>query len=117
MDRCYEQYKAIGDEPLQKNLYLSQLSVTNQTLFYALISQHLIEMIPIIYTPTEGDAIKQFSDIYRYPEGCYLDIDHSDLSYIKQQLSEFGKSDSVEYIIITDSEVFWVSAIKVLVVS
>lgn len=104
VDRCYDQYKAIGDEPLQKNLYLSQLSVTNQTLFYALISQHLIEMIPIIYTPTEGDAIKQFSDIYRYPEGCYLDIDHNDLSYIKQQLSEFGKSDSVEYIIITDSE-------------
>ncbi|EPY50031.1 malic enzyme [Schizosaccharomyces cryophilus OY26] len=104
VNRAYEQYKSFGDRVLEKNFYLSQLSIRNQTLFYALISQHLVEMIPIIYTPTEGDAIMQFSDVYRYPEGCFLDIDHKDSQYIKNQLGAFGTKDSVKYIILTDSE-------------
>ncbi|WBW74822.1 malic enzyme, malate dehydrogenase (oxaloacetate decarboxylating), Mae2 [Schizosaccharomyces osmophilus] len=104
IDRAYEQYKSYGERVLEKNFYLSQLSIQNQTLFYALLSQHLVEMIPIIYTPTEGDAIMQYSDVYRYPEGCFLDIEHKDPQYIKHQLGAFGTKDSVKYIILTDSE-------------
>lgn len=46
---------------LEKHLFLNRIFAINTTLFYYLVSQHLIEMLPIIYTPTIGDAVKQFS--------------------------------------------------------
>ncbi|EPY51043.1 malic enzyme [Schizosaccharomyces cryophilus OY26] len=103
LQRSYDQYKRLGDS-LQKHVYLSDVFDTNQTLFYALVTRHLPEMYPIIYTPTESQAIKQYSKIYRYPNGCYLDIEHNDPEYMKEQFAEFGKPGDIQYIVITDSE-------------
>ena len=51
-DRAYDQLEA-RDEPLRKNTFLQSLKDQNWVLYYALLSRHLTELIPIIYTPTE----------------------------------------------------------------
>ncbi|EPX75237.1 NAD-dependent malic enzyme [Schizosaccharomyces octosporus yFS286] len=103
LKRAYDQYASLGDS-LHKHIFLSDVFETNQTLFYALISHHLPEMYPVIYTPTESQAIKKYSEIYRYPNGCYFDIEHNDPKYLKEQLADFGNPDDIQYIVITDSE-------------
>lgn len=55
--------------PLDKHIYLRLLQDRNEVLFYALVSEHLEEMLPIIYTPTVGEAVQLFSHIYRLPRG------------------------------------------------
>ena len=64
VERAYMQYKSF-DEPLNKHIYLRAIQDTNETLFFRLIQAHIEEMLPIIYTPTVGDACEKFSDIYR----------------------------------------------------
>lgn len=49
-------------------------SAQNLVLFYALISEHLNEMFPIVYTPTEADAIAEYSHLFRRSEGLYLTL-------------------------------------------
>jgi malate dehydrogenase (oxaloacetate-decarboxylating) len=55
--------------PIARYVFLRQVQERNETLFYALLEQHLGEMMPIIYTPTVGDAVKQFSAIYQIARG------------------------------------------------
>lgn len=57
---------------LSKNIYLHVLHDYNETLFYKLASKHLEEMLPIIYTPTVGEAVKRFSLELRKPKGLYI---------------------------------------------
>ncbi|EEB07095.1 NAD-dependent malic enzyme [Schizosaccharomyces japonicus yFS275] len=104
VDRVYGEYSAIGDNPLAKNIFLASLRTENIVLYFGLVSQHLFEMLPIVYTPTQGDAIANYSNIFRRPEGCFLDIEHKDPELIRKILSQFGQGDDIEYIIITDSE-------------
>ena len=63
MRRTYAQYLR-SPSPLSKFIYLSQLRDRNEVLFYRLLSEHLEEMLPIIYTPTIGEAIERFSHEY-----------------------------------------------------
>ena len=44
----------------------------NETLFYALLERHLPEMLPIIYTPTVGDAVRNYHNIYQTARGLSL---------------------------------------------
>ena len=60
------------DEALNKHIYLRAIQDNNETLFYRLIQKHIDEMMPIIYTPTVGDACEQFSDIYRSSRGLFV---------------------------------------------
>lgn len=59
-------------------------------------------MFPIVYTPTEGTAIANFSRLFRRPEGCFLNINHPDR--IEEQLSGFGKPEDVDIIVVSDGE-------------
>lgn len=59
-------------------------------------------MFPIIYTPTEGDAIQNYSRLFRKPEGCFLNI--RDQDSIDESLSNFGSADEVDYIVVSDGE-------------
>jgi malate dehydrogenase (oxaloacetate-decarboxylating) len=67
-------YVAFQSEPtaLAKYTYLRGLQERNEILFYALVERHLAEMLPIIYTPTVGDAVMHASSIYRGARGMSL---------------------------------------------
>lgn len=100
--RVYAQYSRHVDD-LAKNVYLTALRDRNEVLFYRLLSQHLEEMLPIIYTPTIGMAIERYSHEYRRPRGVFLSIDHQD--HIAEALGNFGRrADEVDLIVATDSE-------------
>lgn len=69
--RMYAQYNEHGTN-LSKNIYLNVLHDYNETLFYHLVQQYLEEMLPIIYTPTVGEAVERFSLEHRKTRGLYL---------------------------------------------
>ncbi len=100
--RVYNQYLRQRDD-LAKNVYLTSLRDRNEVLFYRLLSEHVEEMLPIIYTPTIGQAIERYSHEYRRPRGVFLSIDHQD--QIEESLTNFGRAaDEVDLIVATDSE-------------
>lgn len=63
---------ALKTTPIDKFLYLSTLRKNNVHLFYRLVSDHLRELTPLIYTPVVGEACQRWSEIYQQPEGMYL---------------------------------------------
>ena len=69
--RAYTQYSQF-DSDLDKHIYLRNIQDTNETLYYSLITSHLEEMMPMIYTPTVGLACQMFSKIYRRKRGVFL---------------------------------------------
>lgn len=98
--RAYLQYASYQSR-LQQNIYLNNLHDKNQILFYKLVSRYLAEMLPTIYTPIVGTAVKRFSHEYRQPRGLY--ITHSD----KNQLDEIINNRSnpeIDVIVVTDGE-------------
>jgi malate dehydrogenase (oxaloacetate-decarboxylating) len=100
--RVYAQY---GRQPdaLAKNVYLANLRDRNEVLFYRLLSEHLAEMLPIVYTPTVGKAIERYSHEYRRPRGVFLSVDHPDL--VEESFRNYGLgSDDVDLIVATDAE-------------
>ena len=67
-----------------------------------LIQKHLKEMFPVIYTPTEGEAIAEFSRLFRRPDGCFLNI--FDQDRIEQDLGQWGNPDDIDLIVVSDGE-------------
>ena len=59
-------------------------------------------MFSIVYTPTEGDAIQNFSRLFRRPEGCFLNI--HDEERVFHDLSQWGRPEDIDYIVVTDGE-------------
>ncbi|RAL04370.1 NAD-dependent malic enzyme [Aspergillus ibericus CBS 121593] len=101
VQRAYEQYSS-RDNDLAKNTFMASMKVQNEVLYYKLIDTHLKEMLSIIYTPTEGDAIQNYSRLFRKPEGCFLNI--RDQDRIEECLSNFGGGEEVDYIVVSDGE-------------
>jgi malate dehydrogenase (oxaloacetate-decarboxylating) len=100
--RAYEQYLAQPND-LSKNVYLTLLHDRNEVLFYRLLSDHLIEMMPIVYTPTVGRAIERFSQEYRGSHGVYLSI--NDPNGIEEAFANFGADpEDIDLIVATDAE-------------
>lgn len=66
--RVYGQYSSYAAS-FERYRFLRELQDTNETLFYALLSEHLEEMLPIIYTPTVGQAAQEYSEIFQLPRG------------------------------------------------
>ena len=100
LDRAYRQYSSYH-EAINKHIYLRGIQDNNETLFYALVSQYLEEMMPIIYTPTVGEACEQFSDIYRSSRGLFLAWEER--GQIDDILRNATK-DNVKVIVVTDGE-------------
>lgn len=98
--RSYQQYCAFNSD-INKHIYLRNIQDTNETLFYHLIENHLSEMMPIIYTPTVGEACQRFSDIYRRHRGIF--ISYPDRDHIDQIIHNVNKKN-VKVIVITDGE-------------
>ncbi len=101
--RAYQQYSAQPDD-LSKNTFMTSMAEQNSVLYYRLIQDHLREMFSIIYTPTEGDAIQNYSRVFRRPDGCFLSIKH--LEEVEERLSKFvrGEDGGVDYIVVSDGE-------------
>ena len=100
--RVYAQYLRQQDD-LAKNVYLAHLRDRNEVLFYRLLSEHLDEMLPIVYTPTVGLAIERYSHEYRRPRGVFLSIDHPHL--IEDYFRNYALgADDVDLIVATDAE-------------
>lgn len=100
VDRAYRQYSSFHND-INKHIYLRAIHDTNETLFFKLIQRHLVEMLPIIYTPTVGDACEQFSDIYRSSRGLF--ISYEDRYQIDDILRNATKN-KVKVIVVTDGE-------------
>lgn len=102
LKRVYTQFKARPDN-LSKYVYLNSLQDLNEILFYRLVTENLDEMLPIIYTPTVGEAIEKFSSTFDRARGIYLSID--DPEAIDFALESYGAhSGDVDVIVATDSE-------------
>jgi len=100
LERVYENYR-LQPGDFDRYLYLVALQDRNETLFYRLLSEHVEEMTPIVYTPTVGLACERFSHIYRRPRGLY--ITPEDSGRMRELLSELPYSE-VSVIVATDGE-------------
>jgi malate dehydrogenase (oxaloacetate-decarboxylating) len=100
--RAYQQLQRQPSD-LAKNVYLEQLHDRNETLYYRVLSDHLAELLPIVYDPTVGDAIEKYSHEYRRPRGIFLSIDQPDDIAKAFATLELGPDD-VDLIVCTDAE-------------
>ena len=98
--RAYRQYSSFNND-INKHIYLRAIHDNNETLFFKLVQANLAEMMPIIYTPTVGDACEQFSDIYRCSRGFF--IAYEDRHQIDDILRNATKN-KIKVIVVTDGE-------------
>jgi malate dehydrogenase (oxaloacetate-decarboxylating) len=101
VSRVYAQYQNQASD-LARNVLLNEMRDRNEVLYYQLLTGHLTEMLPIVYTPTVGQAIEQYSHEYRRPRGVYLSVDQPDL--IEASLQAPGLSPGeVDLVVATDA--------------
>mgnify|MGYP003373230829 CR=1 FL=1 len=86
---------------LQRYIYLDALHNTNETLFFKVVSDYIEEVMPIIYTPTVGEACQEFSHIFMQTRGLYVTI--NDKGHVSELLDNVGQDD-VEVIVVTDGQ-------------
>ena len=100
--RVYAQYRKQSTD-LLKNIYLEALRDRNEPLYYRLLSDHLREMLPIVYDPTVAQAIENYSHEYRRPRGVYLSID--DMAGVDRAFANLGMGpEDVDLIVASDAE-------------
>ncbi|MAI78312.1 MAG: NAD-dependent malic enzyme [Deltaproteobacteria bacterium] len=84
---------------LARYVFLSQLQDTDETLFYALLVSDPNKYMPLVYTPTVGEACEEFGHIFRHSKGMFLS--HSLKGRLKETLQNWPKKD-VRFIVVTD---------------
>jgi malate dehydrogenase (oxaloacetate-decarboxylating) len=89
------------DAPIEKYRFMRDLQDSNETLFYSLITHHVEETLPIVYTPTVGEACQKFSEIWRKPRGLFLS--YPNRHRIDQIFSD-ARYDGVRCIVVSDGE-------------
>lgn len=99
----YERSKSFKDN-LEKHYFLMNIYDTNRTLFYYLVSKHVTEFLPVIYTPTIGDAVMNYSRSYDTPkDAVFLSVDHPER--IRESIESALKDlDEIKLIVVTDGE-------------
>ena len=98
VQRVMENYRHHTD-PLDKYVFLTGLADRNVTLFYRVLMENLLEMTPVMYTPTVGHACQKFGHIYRKNRGMYLTMRHK--GRMSEVLGNWPKDD-VDIIVISD---------------
>ncbi|KAF9545124.1 Aminoacid dehydrogenase-like protein, partial [Agrocybe pediades] len=99
--RAYAQHEQ-RDTPMQKNTFLQSLKDQNWTLYYSLLARHMKELTPIIYTPTEAEAITSYSHIFQHSKGLYLSYPEEDL--MEQAFLEQMHGREIDLIVVMDVE-------------
>ena len=87
------------EKPLNKYIYLMQLLETNETLFFKAIISEPAKFLPLVYTPTVGEACQRLGHITRRPRGLYISIDQKD--HIKDILKNWPEKD-LRFSVVTD---------------
>jgi malate dehydrogenase (oxaloacetate-decarboxylating)(NADP+) len=88
-------------EPIEKYIYLTNLQNRNEVLFYRLVVDHIEEMVPLIYTPTVGQACLEYGSIYRRPRGLFISL--RERGRIAEVLRGWPQ-EGVRLIVVTDGE-------------
>ena len=100
--RLWQQLQSLPTD-LARNLLLEQVHNRNEVLYFKVLSEHLSELLPVVYDPTVGEAIEQYSDEYRGQRGVYLSIDHPE--EIAESFQTLGLGpDDVDLIVCSDAE-------------
>lgn len=100
VDHCWREFST-RREGLDKHIYLRALQDRNETLFYRVLREHIVETMPIVYTPTVGEACQRFSEIYRRPRGLFVSYPHRD--QLRDVLRNRPERD-VDVIVVTDGQ-------------
>jgi len=100
VDHCLRNVRRYTD-PLDQYVYLMDLLERNERLFYRLLSEYTEEMMPIVYTPTVGEACQKFGYIFRRPQGLFISI--KDKGNIINVLRNWPRTD-VKATCVTDGE-------------
>jgi len=87
--------------PLEKYVFLNRLHELNTTLFYHFVRENLDEIMPIIYTPTVGEAVQKYSSSFRKQNGLFISINHK--RHIAQILERYDYN-SIDLVLVTDGE-------------
>ena len=98
--RVYDNY-SLKKTSIEKFIFLQSLLDRNETLFYRLLLTHAEEMLPIVYTPTVGEAAKTYSHMFRRPRGLYIPADK--ISQIDTLLDN-AQFSNISLIVVTDGE-------------
>ncbi|KAH9486018.1 putative NAD-dependent malic enzyme 2 [Psilocybe cubensis] len=103
-EQCERAYAQLNqrDTPIRKNTFLQSLKDQNWVLYYSLLARHLKELIPIIYTPTEAEAIASYSHVFRRSDGLFLSYPDEDI--MEEMFLEQTRGRDIELIVVTDAE-------------
>ena len=100
--RAYRQYSSY-EKNMEKYIFLDQLHNRNEVLYYRLLADHLAEMLPVVYDPTVGEAIKKWSREYRRSRAVYLDVNYPENIRASFGATGLGAGD-VDLIVVSDAE-------------
>ena len=100
VEHCWHEFSTRRDD-LDKHIYLRALQDRNETLFYRVLREHIAETLPIVYTPTVGEACQRFSEIYRRPRGLF--VSYADRDCLAEVLGNRPQRD-VDVIVVTDGQ-------------
>lgn len=97
---CWHEFSTRRDD-LDRHIYLRALQDRNETLFYRVLRDHISETLPIVYTPTVGEACQRFGEIYRRPRGLF--VSYPDRDHLDEVLDNRPQRD-VDVIVVTDGQ-------------
>ena len=98
--RRLDAFKGLRSD-IERYVFLRGLQDSNETLFYALLTRNIEEMMPIVYTPTVGVGCQLFSHIFRKPRGLFLSIPQKDAI---GRILAHPRLDRIEAIVVSDGE-------------
>lgn len=98
--RVYENYLR-KDSDVERYIFLTALQDRNEILFYRLLNEHITDMMPIIYTPTVGEACRTYSHLFRRPRGLYISYPYR---HEIRTLLDAAPVQDVDVIVVTDGE-------------